>query len=294
MPEARFRASRTTRFADRGLGLSDKAIAEPSVDESLRGGRTCPFWQTVNWNTHGGLRWRMLSGEDASSPRRPPLHPTSIILHGSSKALLDWVALAIASASEEGYRWTDVRRPGDAPDPLGPLARGAVPEDRLHVRDPSELKLDDVAANAGITAGVRSVGEPTELSRVADRLRLPPATRHLLEARRPDSPPFVVVVSNAQRLVAHFSSETVRPVLRTLVAHGLVLLASFADVARPDRFVFENVWRLTATELPSWEDARLEVEQATVSGPLPQRGTTRLGEVPIVASFLATALQPVS
>lgn len=216
--------------------------------------------------------------------------PTSVFLYGPSEALLDWVALAFASAAEGGYHWTYARTPGHSPDPQGPIAKGAIPADHLRVRDPQELALNHAAANAAITAAFRSEEPLSELTKVVDFLRLPSVTQAFLTSQSPTAEPVVLVVSNAHQLVPLFTVDTVRPVLRTIMARGFAVIATFPGAPTPGRMEFDNVWHLEERDPRSWRKARIQVEQAGLFPPIPPASEPLLDDLPFVASLLSRAL----
>lgn len=230
-----------------------------------------------------------MGGPSPTTPSALFQHPTSVILYGNPAALVDWVALAFASTAHGGYHWTDVRGRGQVPDPLGPVARGAIAEERLRVRDPGELAPDNVAANAAISSSIRDE-RPTDLRRLADFLRLPSASREFISQRPQGREPLVLVVSNARQLVPQFTRDTVRSILQAVVDSGFVVLASYPGIPGPNRFVFDNVWRLEGQDLSAWRSAQLEVEQADASAVLPKGSKTLLNDLTFVASLLARPL----
>jgi hypothetical protein len=232
----------------------------------------------------------MTSASGAGAGERLFPRPTSVILYGPSEPLVDWVALAFASAAEGGYHWTEVRSTTEEPHPLGPVARGVIPPENLRVRDPRELAADNVTANAAITSGILLDEEATALRRLADFLRLPSVTRDFIASRPRGGAPVVLVVSNAHQLVPQYSEEAIRPILQTVVAHGFVVFASFAGPAGPARRVFDNVWHLGGENLSEWRSARLDVEHAVDFGPLRAGSSYLLGEMPSVVSFFTRTL----
>lgn len=223
----------------------------------------------------------------------PPFQrPTSVLLHGVSEALLEWVALAYVSAAPGGYSWSDLRTPGQAPDPLGPIAKRAIPEDHLHVNDPRDFALNDAAANAAITAGLRSDAQSAELSRLVDFMRLPSRTQAAISSRGPAAGPRVLVVSNARQLVPFFTIDTLRMVLQLIRTRGFVVVALFDGVSTQARHAFDCVWRLEGNDPRSWRGARLEVEQSGPFTPLPSGSKASLEQIPLVSLFLSRVIDP--
>jgi len=224
----------------------------------------------------------------------PPFkHPTSVFLYGPPGAPLDWVAWAFASAAPGGYRWTDLRSRGDAEDPAGPLARGAVPAARLSLVDPRDLAPDHAAANAAITAGVPSGAPHPQLEQLSDFLRLPEPTRVFLASRSSQSASLVLVLSNGHRLLPQYTEESVRSALRVLGKHGISVLSIFPGVPSESRFIFDNVWRLSRSDPHGWQRTHLTVEKAGPLGPLPTEGELGLQDLPSVTRILNHVLEHV-
>jgi len=227
---------------------------------------------------------------DRNSERRPFEHPTGVFLYGPPGALLDWVAWAFAAAAPGGYHWTEVRPRGQSGDPLGPVARGVIPEALVGLRDPQDLALNHAAANAAITAGIRPDEHRPALDQLSEFLRLPDPTRALIASRRAGSPPLVAVVSNGHRLLPLYTETTVRATLQTLTSHGIAVFDVFPEVPTEARFVFANVWRLNAWDPHGWRKAVLEVERADPAGPIPAGRKVRLEDLPTVAAALGKPL----
>jgi len=234
----------------------------------------------------------MTFGNESRARFHPLQRPTSILLYGPAGPLLDWVAWAVVHTAPGGYHWTDVRSRDQGPNPSGPVERGAIPPTLLNVRNPEELAPDHAAANAGITAGVRAGDGRSQLERIEGFLRLPRTTQALISSARPDGPPLVLVVSNGQRLLPTYTADAVRSALRTILSSGIALLDVFEGVPSDDRALFENVWRLSASQARGWREASLEVERAVPHGPIPALGTLKLGAVPLVADALNGPLDP--
>jgi hypothetical protein len=175
---------------------------------------------------------------------------------------------------------------------MDPIAKGVIPEDRLLIRDSQELAPDHAAANAMITAGRGPSGDLAQLERISELLRLPQPTRDLLASKGSTSAPLVLVVSNGHRLLPLYTAEMVRSVLRTLIAHGVALINTFPAPPTEARFIFGNVWRLSASDPRHWRKAQIEVERAEPQGPIPKLGTFRLEEFPTVSDPLRQTLDP--
>jgi len=232
-----------------------------------------------------------MSGADPDKVASPLFRqPTSVFLAGASRPLLNWVAFALASGTSGGFLWTDVRLGGEVLDPLDPLARGLIPPDRFNSVDAEELKRDDFAGNLAVGGLVRSDEASDFARKFADFLRLPPHTRGLISKLPREGSPAVLVLSNAHRLVALYPTETVGPVIRSIVAAGASLLLTFADAPPDGRQAFDQVFHLEGNGPAMWRDAVLRIEKGSSSGPLRNGAVVPLKTLPEVASVLGRSL----
>lgn len=217
--------------------------------------------------------------------------PTSVILCGSSRPLLNWVAYALASTTDSGFIWTDVRLEGEVLADSDPLARGLVPPDRLAVVYPNVLKPNDAAANMAIGGVVRSDEPPDTVRRMVDFLRLPLPTQRLLAGAPPGGRPMVLVLSNAHHMTVLYPTETVAPVLRAVIDAGAILFVTFADAPRESRHAFETILHVGGNDPKAWKRATLRVEKGPSGGPLRAGSEHRLGELEVVAAVLGRGLK---
>jgi len=235
----------------------------------------------------------MLSTSGAGEQGPPFQWPTSVFLYGPPGPLLNWVGWAFARMAPGGFRWSDVKLPGEPVDPLDPIARGVIPEDLLSSPEPLDLAPDHAAANAVISQTGMTDGDLAQLGRVSDFLRLPPTTRARIASTERAVAPLVLVVSNSHRLLPHYTSDSVRTALRTLIAHGVAIFGIFPAVAGEARFIFGNVWRLSASDPREWRETKLEVERAEARSPILPTGIRKLGDLPALAEALRTTLDPI-
>jgi hypothetical protein len=212
--------------------------------------------------------------------------PTSVVVYGSSRPLLNWVAYALASAADSGFVWTDVRLQGEVLADADPLARNLVPPDRLYVVHPYELMPNDAAANMAVGGIVRGGEPPDTLGRLVEFLRLPLGAQRLLARGSSGNRPVVLVLSNAQRLVAVYPSERLAPVLGAIVGAGGSLLMTFADAPPASHRAFETRLYLEGDDPKLWKGAVLRVEKGPATGPLRAGSEYRLGDLDLVAAVL--------
>lgn len=217
--------------------------------------------------------------------------PTSVIVFGSDRPLLDWVAFVLASSNDPEFVWTDVRFPGQDPGKEDPMTRAVIPPERLTVRRPSELTLNDQSANVAVSAVIRSDEPPEDLRRLVDFLRLPTPTQQVLSGPRSSRRRSVVVLSNAHRLAALYpGAETVARTVRTILESDTVLVMTFADAPSDARFGFETILHVDGSLRDGWRRATLRVERAASDGPFRAGTQAPLGELPPFASVLAREL----
>lgn len=221
---------------------------------------------------------------------KPPVglfqRPTSVILCGNSRPLLNWVAYALAVGNPAGVVWTEIKLDGEVREEDDLLTKQRIPSDRYFEVPPDELVLDDFAGNVAVSGLITTDDSPDTVRRFTDFLRLPPHIQALLSRLSADGPAPVLVLSNGQRLSALYSKQTVGPALRSVVESGASLLATWAEAPTESRHLFENVLHLKGGELSAWRDAVLRVEVAPPYGPLRAGETIPLRDFPAVASVL--------
>lgn len=216
--------------------------------------------------------------------------PTSVILYGDSRPLLNWVAFALAVGNPGGYAWTDIQLEGEVRDDADLLRTHLIPEDRFFEVSPDRLILDDFAGNVALGGLVRSGDPPETVQRFADFLRLPSHAQSLISRLPRDGPPAVLVLSNGQRIAALYSWETAAPAIRSVVQSGASLLLTWAEAPTRGRLEFERVFHLKGSDRATWRDGILSVERGTSTGPLRTAVELRLGDLPEVASVLGKSV----
>ena len=213
--------------------------------------------------------------------------PTSVIICGSNRPLLNWVAYALASSSDPKFHWTDVRISGEVPTPDDLLSRDLIPPVRLHLVAPRELAPDDATANIAVSAIVRDEDTPEELRRVLEFLRLPAPTQQLLAETPSEGVPRVVVLSNGHRLLALYPEiGAVAPTVRAIVGAGVAFIMTFADAPPGGRVAFDTVLQLEGRDPESWRQATLRVEKTPSSSVFPAGSEVRLADFKPVAAVL--------
>ena len=213
--------------------------------------------------------------------------PTSVFISGNSRALLNWVAYALAAASDPEFVWTDVRLSEEsiASDDL--LSRDRIPVERLHLVAPSELTPDDATANMAVSTVIRADEPPEDLRRLTEFLRLPIRTQRVLEQASGEGPPRVVVLSNGHRLVAIYSNTAmVTSAVHAIVSSGVAFIMTFADSPPGGRLAFETVIHVDGGDPTAWRLAKIRVEKAPIGGVFTAGSELLLTDVESVATVL--------
>lgn len=217
--------------------------------------------------------------------------PTSMVMYGSSRPLLNWVAYALASAADPGFVWTDVRLEGEVLTDVDPLSRNLIPPDRMNVVSPAGLIPNDAVANMAIAGVIREEESDVALGRLLDFLRLPPGAQRLLARGSSGNRPKVLVLSNAHRLVAVWPARALAPALGAIVGAGGSLFMTFADAPPGSHDAFEIRLHLEGGNSKSWRQTTLRVEKGPSAGPFRPGSEHRLGEFDPVAAVLARDFQ---
>lgn len=213
--------------------------------------------------------------------------PTSVILCGASRPLLNWVAYALASKSDPEFVWTDVRLSGELPAPDDLFSREVIPADRLRLVGPRELMPDDAAANMALSAVIRDDETPENLNQVLEFMRLPTPTQNVLAETTGGKSPHVVVLSNGHRLVAIYPDiDMVRPTLRAIVGAGVAMIMTWADAPPGGRAAFDVVMHVQGNDPEGWRLAKLRIEKAPTGSIFRAGSESLLADVDPIASIL--------
>jgi hypothetical protein len=230
------------------------------------------------------MEWKGFEPPDLFDPR------TSVMLCGSSRALLRWVAYAFVADRPAGFLWGHVRLEGEVFEDSDVLSKQLIPADRLITVSPGELARNEVAGNVALGGLMRSETEDELVRRFADFLRLPGQTQDLISRLPREGPSPVLVLSGGQRLAALYPSEAVGPTIRSVVQFGGSMLMTWAEAPPGGRLEFEHVLHVKGYEPSKWRDAILAVEKGWPTGPLRTGAELRLGDVTPVATVLSRTL----
>lgn len=216
---------------------------------------------------------------------------TSVFVHGSSRALLNWVMYVLLASSDPEYFWTDVRLPEEVLDPFDPLARGIVPESQLSVILPEDLRPSSPSGSA--MAEMLADDESSDSARrVASFLRLPPHTQELIARKTRVGRISLFGLSNAHRTAALYRGEAVRTTLRAIHDSGVSLIMTWADaLPGPHRF-FDFVVEVEGSHPSGWKDAHVRCLLGSSVGPLRAGVRLRLSDVPAVCERMKCLDEP--
>ena len=227
-----------------------------------------------------------------TTPTPPDLFDprTSVILSGSSRPLLNWVAYSLVVNHAGGFLWGHVRLEDEVLEENDPLNRQIIPRERFISVSPEELVPDDFRANVALGGLARSDAEEDSVRRFADFLRLPDQTQRMISELPREGPAPVLVLSGAHRVAPRYTPGAVGPTLRRVIEFGGSVLIVWAEARVEARFQFDHVLHLTGEDPKTWQDAVLTVEKGWSTGPLTTGAKLRLGDIPSVARVLGSHL----
>jgi len=215
---------------------------------------------------------------------------TSVILCGSSRSLLHWVAYAFVADHPTGFLWGHVRLQGEVLEDSDVLKTQLIPPGRFIPVAPGELARDELAGNVALGGLMRSESEDELVRRFADFLRLPVQTQEMISRLPREGPSPVLVLSGGQRLATLYPVEAVGPTIRSIVQFGGSMLMTWAEAPDEGRLEFEHVLHVKGYEPSKWRDAVLTVEKGWSIGPLRTGAELRLSDVAPVATVLSRTL----
>jgi len=211
---------------------------------------------------------------------------TSVILCGSGRSLLNWVAYSLVLGHPGGFLWGHVRLEGEVLEESDLLKTQLIPRDQLIVVSPKELERDELADKVVLSYLIRSEGDDEAARSFSGFLRLPQQTQEMIAELPHDGPKPVLVLSGAHRLHAFYPPDVVGPVIRTIVETGGPVFMLWADAPNANRFGYEHILHLTGDEPSSWKEASITVEKGWAQGPLRTGATVGLRDLPPVAEVL--------
>jgi hypothetical protein len=212
-------------------------------------------------------------------------HPTSVVLYGSDRPLVNWVMYAILVRANPNFIWTDIRLSGEVLDPLDPLARQVIPKRQLSVVGPDALRRNPEPARA--MPSVIHPDEPDDLKeRLANFLRLPEHTQDLISRVPNEGLVPLFGLSNAHRIAALYPPDTIRPTLKAIKDSGFSLITTWADALPSSVREFDFVLGIEGLGPQSWRSTTLLCDRGTSTGPVRPGKRFRLGDLPAIAEVL--------
>src|SRR5208282_2537111 len=163
-------------------------------------------------------------GLGTGSSRHPAETPTSAIVYGTSRPLVNLLLYALAEEANASFHWLDIRPSGEAPPELDPARLGWIDERRVWTVDPLDaLAPDNARANAALFELVREDEPPATLARLSDFLRLPERLQQILAEMASTGRPGVLAVANVHRTGKSFPDSTLVPILEAIAWAGYSL-----------------------------------------------------------------------
>ena len=219
--------------------------------------------------------------------------PSSVFISGTSRSLLKWFAFASLAPYASRVYWTDVRLPGEVPDPLDPITVHAIPEDRVYVLSPRDLAPDEQAARRAEAAAatmIHSDDGPGTLQGLVDFLRMPHHAQKLIASTgRPDLPS-ILVTANSQRLATVYSQDQIAPLMRAMLDAGTCQIALWAEAPTTLTSVFDTILHLDGSDPRDWRNATVRCEKGISAGPLAGGQPLPLSRIQPVATLLQESI----
>ncbi len=216
--------------------------------------------------------------------------PTSILVHGPSRDLVNLAVFALAEATSPQFQWVDIRVPGETRSALDPVGLGWVPGDRCWaIESPTALRPTDIGANYAMFAYLRADESPAAIAQVTDFLRLPDISQRILATRPPESRPGVVAVPNAHRVMATFGADQVPSILNAHRNSGFSVYVGYAEAIGAGGEAFDLVLHLDGVDPADWASCGCRSEKGVDSGPLAEGSVVRLGDIPLFARAMTKA-----
>jgi hypothetical protein len=223
--------------------------------------------------------------------------PSSVLISGPSRSLLKWFAFASLAPYASRVHWTDVRLPGEIPDPLDPMTVHAIPEESVYVLSPRDLEPDDRGANRAEAAAatmLQSDEGPNSLQGLVEFLRMPSHAQKLISTTgRPDLPS-ILVTANSQRLATVYSQDRIAPLMRAMLEAGTCQVALWAEAPTTFTSVFDVILHLEGSGPRDWRNATVQCERGITIGPLAVGVSRPLSEIEPVASVLERSISGLS
>jgi hypothetical protein len=202
-------------------------------------------------------------GYPEGSVRGP--HVPSALVYGADRDLVNLVLYALAEEVSPGFRWLQVRAPGEPVSAWDPVTMGWIGSERVWSIDALDgLEPDHARANAAIFELVRSDEPPATLQRLADFLRLPETLQRIVSELSPSTAPHLLVVANSDRIAGAIPDATIGPILDALEWARCSLFAGFVGSNPPANAHFTHVVRVDGDSPARWQEARIHFERESL------------------------------
>jgi hypothetical protein len=236
-----------------------------------------------------------------NTPSAPPLdlpremmeRPTSIVISGRSRLLVQLVAYAFAERIDPSFFWMEISPMGATPDPEDGKIVSLLPAERVRwIQHIMEVYPDPAVANISLFAVVREDTPGDELSQLADFLTLPPPLQQIVSRIGTQDRPDVIVVANGERLGEEYPFRQIDPrrVVATLKRENVSLVLALR--ARPFEVIssaFDAAFRIESTHAAHPLGSRLIAERLPLSGDWPTNEPIPMRRVVPVARLVRFA-----
>jgi len=215
--------------------------------------------------------------------------PSSVFISGTSRSLLKWFAFASLAPYASRVYWTDVRLPGEIPDPLDPITVHAIPEESVYVLSPQDLQPDDqgaLQAEAAAATMLKSDETTNSLEGLVEFLRMPAHAQKLISATGRSDAPSILVTANAQRLATVYSVDRVAPLMRAMLESGTCQVALWTEAPTTHTSMFDVILHLEGSGPTDWRNATVQCDKGIATGPLALGRVPRLSDLEPISTIL--------
>ncbi len=240
-----------------------------------------------------GAQWSLLGSNDPPAEARPAEGPTppgsgllsrrlparkipaagaagisgrgpvpSVLVHGSSRSLVNLLLYAISENVNREFRWIDIRTVEENVPRWDPVRLGWIDSKRVWTIDPvSGLESEPVDSGAALFDIVRSDEPPETLAHVAEFLRLPALVQEILGEMPPAGDANLLAIANSDRLEQRFDVSALGPALSAFAWARCALFVGYTGPPPPGAEQFNQSIRIEGDSPTLWRDARIHFER---------------------------------